>query len=210
MRLVSVILISFLFVTAFYLLYQWKKCGPKGEGAAALTLKGMATLGCTGLAIYGAVICPDMGHWMLAAGLLVCTAADVLLGIRFMPGMACFAFGHVCYCNAYCLFAPPTWTTWIVFIILALLVMAVIPWARKHAGKNIAPFIAYGLVLCLMLALASGQKIVLLLGAFMFVVSDVLLGYRLAKNIQGRVYDYLCLGCYYLAQFLIGASVVIG
>lgn len=210
MQHAAVMIVAFLAVLQFFLLYQWIKAGPKGEGTEALMLKGTATFCCAALALYGAWLHQNAGYWLLGAGLIVCTAADVLLAIRFMPGMACFALGHVCYCIAYCLLAPPTWLTLIVFIALLILVCCVIPWSRKHAGKDIAPFIAYGVVLCLMLSFAARQRMILLAGAFLFVVSDLLLGYRLVKKVKGKGYDYLCLGCYYLAQFLIGASAVIG
>jgi uncharacterized membrane protein YhhN len=57
-----------------------------------------------------------------------------------------------------------------------------------------------------MLALALPQKPVLLLGAALFVLSDGLLLARIVKKLPSRAYDYVCLGCYFLAQFLIAAS----
>lgn len=193
----------------FFLLYQQRKFKCKREDARALVFKGAATLCCAGLAILGAIQSPDAAHWMLAAGLLVCMLADVLLGIRFLVGMGCFALGHVFYCTAYVLFASPRLISLIVFGILSLLLLLVFPWAKKHSGgRNILPFFAYGLVLCLMLALAVLQKPLLLTGAILFVISDLMLGIRMAKGIPGRIYDYLCLGCYYLAQCFIGLSVL--
>ena len=60
-----------------------------------------------------------------------------------------------------------------------------------------------------MLALAVPQRLVLLLGAVWFVISDLMLAYRMAEPEQSTAYDYVCLGAYYLAQFLIAASTVL-
>ena len=57
-------------------------------------------------------------------------------------------------------------------------------------------------------SLSIAQKPLLMLGALLFAGSDVMLLFRIVKNIPSKRYDYLCLGCYFLAQFLIAASTV--
>lgn len=189
----------------FYLLYQWKKHTP--QEVLSLIFKGAATLCCAGLAVYGACMNPNAARWLLAAGLLVCTVADVLLRLRFLAGMACFAAGHVCYCIAFFLFALPTLPSLIVFAAIEAAALSLIPWAQKKAGQqSLLPFIAYGTVLSSMLAFAVAQQPLLLSGAVLFVISDWMLGYQIATKNNSRSYDYICLGCYYLAQFLIAAS----
>lgn len=201
--------ILFLLTVILFLLYQRKKAGIKGENAAALTFKGSATLCCTALAVYGAAMNQNTGFWFLAVGLFVCALADVLLGIHFLTGMGCFALGHVFYCIGCISVASPTLANALIFLILLLAILAILPWIRRHAGKrNVIPFIAYGVVLCGMLSLAMTQRPLLLSGAVLFVVSDGMLGYRIATDNKSRRYDYLCLGCYYFAQFLIGLSTV--
>ena len=59
----------------------------------------------------------------------------------------------------------------------------------------------------LVLALPQ-QKPVLLAGALLFVVSDAMLLARIVRKIPSNAYDYLCLGVYFLAQFLIAASTI--
>jgi len=201
--------ILFLLTFGLFLLYQWKKTGVKGEDAIALAFKGGATLCCTALAVYGAAMNQQTGFWFLAIGLFVCTLADVLLGIHFLTGMGCFALGHIFYCIACFSISPPRLPSVVAFLLLMLGVLAIIPWIKRHNdGRNIVPFIAYGVVLCVMLSFAVAQRPILLIGAVLFVVSDVMLGYRIATDKKSKRYDYACLGCYYLAQFLIGASAV--
>jgi len=193
----------------FFLLYQKIKYGPRGEGAAALGMKCQATLCCAFLAVWGAVSAPAPGKGMLAAGLIICAVADVLLAIRFLPGMGCFALGHVCYCIAYCQAAVPDMENWLVFLGLMGGIGAAMLWAKKHIDKKmVLPVFGYGLVLALMVSLAIGKAPLLIIGALLFAVSDGMLAGRIVLKIQGKTYDYACLGCYYLAQLLIGASAI--
>ena len=64
------------------------------------------------------------------------------------------------------------------------------------------------LLIFLMLALAVSQKPVLLTGAILFVVSDLLLAFRIFTQNQSKLLDYICLACYYLAQYLIALSIL--
>ena len=100
------LLLGALGTAAFYLLYQRMKRRPAGE--KALTFKCLATLCAAGLALYGAARFAAPGSGMLAAGLFVCAAADVLLGLHFLGGMALFALGHLCYSIGFIQAAPPT------------------------------------------------------------------------------------------------------
>jgi len=203
------LLSAFSMTTAFFLLYQHVKFSTGKEGALALSLKGGATLCCFFIALYGAIQAPDSGHYLIAAGLLISALADVLLGWRFYPGMLCFALAHVCYGAGYILFSPPGWQSLLCFLVCFAGIALLIPWAKKKMGSTgILPFAAYGMVLSAMLSLAITQRPLLLIGAALFLVSDLLLGRHIALNITHKGYDYLCLGFYYLAQFLIAASLL--
>lgn len=202
--------ICFLGTTTFYLLFQKIKRKPAGEKALALAMKGLATLFSAALAVYGAVFFPAPGHWALAIGLVVCAAADVLLRLNFLWGMGAFALGHAAYSIAYIRSAPPAWPSLIVFVVLAGGCCLFYPAIKKCAGeRKPLPYLGYALMLCVMLALAVPQKPVLLLGAALFVVSDAMLARGLAVKETSTRYDYVCLGVYYLAQFLIGASTLL-
>lgn len=200
-------IICFLGVTIFYLLFQRKKYQPGANQALARFYKGTATLFAAALSLYGALHSPSHGNALLAVGLLVCAAADVILDILFLPGMALFGLGHIFYCAAYLLKSPPTAASLGIFLILAGICACLYPRLKKLAsGQNLLPFLCYGFILFLMLALAVVQKPVLLAGAFLFVVSDCLLAYRIFTKNQSLPLDYTCLGCYYLAQYLIALS----
>ena len=209
LSLLWILLAAFLLTTAFFLLYQYVKFSTGKEGALALSLKGGATICCFLIALYGAIQAPDSGHILIASGLLISALADVLLGWRFYLGMLCFALAHVCYGAGYVLFSPPGWQSLLCFLVCLAGIALLIPWAKKKMGDTgILPFAAYGIVLSAMLSLAITQRPLLLIGAALFVASDLLLGRRIALNIIQKGYDYLCLGCYYLAQFLIAASML--
>lgn len=193
----------------FYLLYQHIKHTTGTERACALCCKAAATLFAAALAWYGAALRPGAPELLLALGLTVCAAADVLLRLNFLWGMACFGAGHLLYSAAYVLATPPGWTSLGAFAVLAVFCLLRYPGLKKYAGKkNPLPYLGYALLLCVMLSLALPQKPVLLAGAALFVVSDSLLARRIMLKIQSNRYDDLCLGVYYLAQFLIALSLL--
>ncbi len=194
-----------------YLLYQYFKYRDARHRKAALFFKGTATLFAAVLAVYGAAAYPGAGQWLIAAGLVVCAAADVALDVRFLPGMALFGLGHVLYCTAYVFRGQPRLESLIVFSVLAVFCLIRYPKLKKYAGsKSPIPYLCYALLLCAMLGLAVSQRGILLLGAACFVLSDSMLAYRLMMKVRSRPYDYLLLLFYYGGQLLIGASNVWG
>lgn len=206
--------ISLIGVSIFFLLFQQKNYSPrqgKRHRRIALFFKGTATLFAAALAVYGAILSPTAGNILLTAGLFVCLAADVLLGIRLLWGVAAFALGHVFYCAACIVSASPGVLNFAVYVLLfALCLLLLYPKIKNGAGdKPVFPFVAYGAILFLMLSLAINQRPVLLAGAVLFVISDCMLAFRLFMNNCSVPFDYICLGCYYLGQFLIGFSTLV-
>ena len=206
--------ISLVGVSVFFLLFQQKNYSPrqgKRQRRIALLFKGTATLFAAALAVYGTVLSPTAGNILLTAGLFVCMAADVLLGIRLLWGVAAFGVGHIFYCAACIFSAPPGFANLAVYVLLfALCLLLLYPKIKNGAGdKPVFPFVAYGAVLFLMLSLAINQRPVLLAGAVFFVISDCMLAFRLFMNNRSVPFDYICLGCYYLGQFLIGFSTLV-
>ncbi len=195
--------ICFGVMVLLYLTYQYVKFQPAGENNVALALKGLTTLTAAVLAFIGM---RQGAHLWLCIGLFVCAIADVVLARSFLMGTGAFALGHVAYIVACVQLAPPTALSIGVFIALVL-VCAVL---YHHLSKNHHPpasFLAYGLVLCALLGAAVTQKPLLLAGALLFVISDGMLASRILTKKESRPFDYLSLGCYYLAQYLIAASV---
>lgn len=116
---------------------------------------------------------------------VLCTIADALLEISFVPGMLVFGAGHVCLIVWLWGLATPSWWSlalWIaVYILTALLFRKELP----TLGKLTAPFLLYPALLGGSLAL--GLPLVFLLGwewwpvalgTLLFYISDMLV----AKN----------------------------
>lgn len=201
-------LLATLGTATFYLLYMQRRPGRKK--GLELAFKGLATLCAAGLALYGAARFAAPGSGMLAAGLMVCTVADVVLELHFLGGMAAFALGHLCYSIAFVQAAPPTAAGALVSIALAALSVAAYRQLRARLKTGCPPsFLAYALVLCALVGLAASQKPLLLAGAALFALSDALLARRILLNVSSVGYNYLCLGVYYLAQLFMGISTLV-
>ncbi len=116
---------------------------------------------------------------------VLCTIADALLEISFVPGMLVFGAGHVCLILWLWGLATPSWWSlalWVaVYVLTALLFRKELP----TLGKLTAPFLLYPALLGGSLAL--GLPLVFLLGwewwpvalgTLLFYISDMLV----AKN----------------------------
>lgn len=195
-------------MTALYLCYQAEKFRKNGNKKRELALKGGATLTAALLAVYGWFLRPEASGLLLSAGLCLCAAADVILDLRFLAGTGAFALGHLCYCASFLLSHPPGLPSLAVFLLLCGGIGALYPRLKRFAAPDSAlPYLGYALLISAMLALALAQeKPLLLAGAALFVASDGMLLYRIIRKNCSRRYDYLCLGAYFLAQFLIAAS----
>ena len=197
-------------MTGLYLCYQAEKFRKKGNKKRELALKGGTTLTAALLAGYGYSLRPTPAHLMIMIGLFVCAVADVVLDRHFLAGTVAFGLGHICYCAAYLLSAGPGIGSLILFLVMAGLMIILYPKLKQFSAPDSAlPYLGYALLISAMLALALPQKTMLLAGAALFVASDCMLLYRMIRKLPSRAYDYICLGAYFLAQFLIAASTVV-
>lgn len=192
-----------------YLIYQSIKWSSGEHKWQESFFKGAATAMSALLAGYGYFSSPDVHRLLILTGLCVCVAADVILDKSFLLGTAAFGLGHICYGASMLLSQTPGWANLIVFLSLAAGVMALYPQMKKLAnGQSALPYLGYALLIVAMLSLAITQKPLMMAGALLFVVSDCMLLFLIVKKNRSKKYDYLCLGCYFLAQFLIAASTV--
>ena len=199
----------FALMMVMYLIYQSIKWGTEEHKWQERFFKGAATSMSAVLAAYGYFSHPAVDSLFVLIGLCVCVAADVILDSCFLAGTAAFAVGHLCYCVAMMVFHAPGWVNLIVFFVLSAGVAALYPQIKKlETNKSALPYLGYALLICAVLALTIGQRPLMIAGAVLFAASDVMLLFRIVKNIPSRQYDYLCLGLYFLAQFLIAASTV--
>jgi uncharacterized membrane protein YhhN len=197
-------------MTGLYLCYQAEKFRKKGNKKRELALKGGTTLTAALLAGYGYAMTPTPALLMIMIGLFVCAVADVVLDRHFLAGTVAFGLGHICYCAAYLLSAKPGIGSLILFLVMAGIMMILYPKLKEFSAPNSAlPYLGYAWLISAMLALALPQRPLVLAGALLFVLSDSMLLARIVRKITSKKYNYLCLGIYFLAQFLIAASAVL-
>ena len=143
---------------------------------------------------------------------LLCTAADALLEISFVPGMLVFGAAHVCLIFWLWGLSSPTWWSlalWVaVYILTAVLFRKELP----TLGKLTAPFLLYPALLGGSLALAAPLPFTagarwwpVALGCLLFYVSDMLV----AKNQLSRWPDKWqkpIMALYWAALYLISVG----
>lgn len=198
--------IAFAVMAFLYLAFQRIKEAAGHSRVKEIAAKCGATAMAALVALLGCLKGGVPAHWLVFAGLIVCTVADGVLCVRFIEGGAIFVLGHILYMIAFCMAHRPNWQCAIVFLCLAGVSVAVITRLRAMLGGKFALILAYAMILCLMVALASVQAPLFLAGAVMFAVSDVLLG-CLSITRWKKQMDYVSLALYYLGQFLLGLAV---
>ena len=200
---------AFLLMTAFYLGYQHLSHKKGHRRGSAIALKCGATSMAVLTALWGCLHRSTAPHWVLLAGLAVCTVADGVLNVRFMAGGALFGLGHVLYMAAFCLMHLPTWRSAVLFVCLMGLATAGYFRFQSRIGRRAPFFYAYAAMLSLMTAMGAAQTPLYFAGALAIAFSDALLGYLMAD--RRHVYlDYISLGAYYLGQFLLALGVCFG
>ena len=121
--------------------------------------------------------------------------------------MATFGAGHILYCIGYVLAGQVYLRSLIIFIVLFGAVFFL--YTRLKSKLDQAPlYLCYAFVLCAMAALASSRQSFLMVGGFLFVISDCMIGIGVATQNRKRWYDIAILVTYYAAQFLIALSTV--
>ena len=177
--------------------------------------KVMPTLICAAFA--GTALLRGGGRYSLLIfiGLLICAAADVLLGIHFVTGGTLFLSGHICYMAAFCTHQRPTWWSAVVFAaVLALLWLFL--WQFRPRIQNPMMFcgvLLYSAALAVVVGLSlpmpflsfSARSLLAAAGALIFVLSDMGVCHASMYKIPQKL-DFCYLGIYYLAQLLLGLS----
>ena len=170
-------------VAQFALYFFLRSAGRMKESLAAKCAGSFLAVGSAALAMAAFPQGPSTpwAFWFF----VLCTIADALLEISFVPGMLVFGAGHVCLIVWLWGLAAPSWWSlalWVaVYILTALLFRKELP----TLGKLTAPFLLYPALLGGSLAL--GLPLVFLLGwewwpvalgTLLFYISDMLV----AKN----------------------------
>lgn len=183
------------------------------QKALHVLMKGFATLCPAVLCLIAAVQGGSAPASWTAAGLWMCLNADVLLDLWFYWGMGAFALGHGLYIIAFLQAAPFHWSSFLFFPALAgVLAFLFYTW-RDKVGRRLAPFAAYGLILCAMTCLALPLSYtmaplrgwLLAAGASFFALSDGLLCRNILMG-ASRGQRMFSLYVYYLGQFLLALA----
>ena len=193
-----------------------------GQHKTGVILKGAASLVFVILGILGATMAKDKGYaTMVVVGLSMGCIADVLLNLRFvfkererlifMAGSSVFLLGHVCYLVA----NVPRCNIVILFLVLGVALTGLLMWwIFKHITASFAEkvfgVVYVGAVVVLscvalgaLISSPSTQALLFLVGALLFLASDVVL----ILNTFGSVFLFSLrianLVLYYSAQLLI-------
>ena len=204
----GIVWIAFAVMCFLYLAFQRIKKLDGHSRTTEIALKCGATAMAALVALLGCLKSGLPAHWVILAGLIVCTIADGVLCVRFIEGGAIFVLGHVLYMVAFCLMRRPSWQCAIVFLFLMGLSIVALTRVRAMLGNKYVLILAYAMILCLMVSLASIQAPLFFVGAVLFAVSDILLGCLSFARWKTQM-DYFSLGLYYLGQFLIGLAVLV-
>lgn len=157
----------------------------------------------------------DRYSLLIFLALVVCTAADVMLGVKFIVGGILFFSGHILYLIALGGYHSPTGWSLMVFL---LAVPALWLFCRQYAGKIpgkllFAGVLLYSTALGALLAfslplpflLPSRRSLFAALGAALFVLSDMGTCHCMLTKTSKR-FDFFSLGIYYSAQIFLGMS----
>lgn len=184
------------------------------DGAKGLAVKAAGTFVPVFLCFYAVAEQSAWGRkWMLLAGVAVCMAADVVIGVDFVAGMLTFLAAHVCFILYYLTLAPFHPASLIIFAVLYL-AQGILYWKYiLKLGKKIPAYAAYPAALSLMFSMAvftliqrpGAGTLCLALGAGLFLISDsILADAQLRSNSFWK--DRLVMYLYYPAVYLLAVS----
>lgn len=186
---------------------SWK--GKKGN--RELVFKALATSMAVILALEAAWGTGSLHRWLIAAGLVLCMAADVLLELRFLSGVVTFGCAHVCLLAALILTSGIRLYTVLLALGMYFVFLAAFAKCLPSLGGLKVPAVIYPALLCGMAALAvtygiqnrSFHAVTLAAGGICFVVSDFILARRFLMEKKERWYGIAVLIFYYSAVYLI-------
>ncbi len=181
------------------------------ESLVAKCAGSFLSVGSALFALYSEEPNPPAGFVLLF--FLLCTVADAVLEIRFLPGMALFALGHGCLILCLWQAFPPT--LWTLAVWAAAMLAATVLFRRElpKMGLTAVPACLYVAVLSCTLALsvtapfAAGnlRYLVLTAGALCFFISDLMVA-KTEFGSLSREYQKPIMLLYWLALYLISAA----
>lgn len=180
-------------------------------GRKEIGYKVSATLMAVLPALYLALWEESRVSWLIAAGTILCMAADALLEVHFVTGAAVFAAAHVCFIAGFFCLAPPAWYTFVLFCCVYAVLFAVLRHYIRKLGKLAVSGALYVAFLCAMFSMAGTVFLAhpglaggaAALGGSAFVASDTILAVNLLSEKNSRKLDKILLVLYYGAVYLL-------
>ena len=203
----SVILIIYWIVPTYIRLKE------QGKKSTSIVIKAFGTMIAVTFGTAGALLHPGPQAYLILLGLILGLLGDVFLELFVPLGGLAFFLGNVIY--VYCMIAkePLKSINYLLFLIFILFLLANFGKDFKTLGRSRIFFLPYTLLVALMASVAipyillQGLEGLLFgFGAFLFAVSDYLLGYRILYPASPQFHS-VSLGIYYLAQLCIGVSI---
>ena len=164
--------------------------------------KMMATLCAAALALSDGL---KESGWLCVAALLLCAAADGLLCVHFVAGMAVFAAGHIAYMAWFLTREGFSWLSAALFPPLLALGFGLLWHWRDRLGGLRLPMCAYAVILSAMGALGIPCGGLTALAASLFILSDMMVCRQVVMPVS-VTFDVTALAIYYAAQLLFGAA----
>lgn len=153
---------------------------------------------------------------VMVLGLIFACLGDILLIDYFIIGAASFAVGHIFYFFAFSVlikFKPKDLYFGSGIFVLGLILLLVYPF---NFDGMLPLVIVYALIISMMLGKAISNafdknsnkllNIIIAIGAFLFFFSDLMLVFDIWGG-GSIIFDYLCLGTYYPAEFVLASSI---
>ena len=153
---------------------------------------------------------------IMLVGLFFAMLGDVVLEIEFIVGAALFAVGHVFYFIAYCFLEKFRWIDLLVGAIIfvpSVLFITLAPIFDFGGVLMEVVCIVYAIIISCMLGKSISNFIkkrnilylILMIGSFLFIFSDLMLLLRLFAGMS-EVVRVLCMATYYPAECLLAYS----
>lgn len=156
---------------------------------------------------------------IMVTGLVFACIGDILLIDYFVFGAISFAIGHVFYFIAFTKISKINIRDFIIggiIFVVGLLIIIIYPF---NFNGMLPLVIVYALIISMMLGKAISNvfdkntnsilNIIITIGAFLFFFSDLMLVFDIWGG-GSIIFDYLCLGTYYPAEFVLGFSIFLG
>lgn len=183
----------------------------RGDKRLEYACKPLTMVALAGAAVALVPVSPAQRPWFVAALAFGC-AGDVFLMLprdRFVPGLAAFLVGHLCYVAGFVARGLPG-GPWVLLAVLVVPVAVAILRGVRSRPQLRAPVAVYMVVIVAMLASALASRVLLAaVGALLFVLSDALIGFQ--RFVRPRAWAPLAIiVTYHVGQGLLVASLTRG